>query len=553
MDTNFYHLGQILTNAYTRFANEKAIVGGGKDYTFGEVANATNMVRRKLLDFNVQPKQKVALLLPNCPAFSVYYFGALWSGLIVVPINPLLSQEEISFLVKDSESVLLVSWEGMREEAQEVCDAIDECQFLVSMLDPIANLCVKAGDEANHELEQQSIANECLEDLLPFCPDSHDETAVILYTSGTTGVPKGAELTHGNLLHNAIYVSEKKFSCEGRANLLAPGDVGLAVLPLSHVFGQTNLQNGCWIHGAAISYARRFCAQEVIEQLERDRITFLPGVPTMFFEMVEAMRAFSKPIETCLKYCVCGGAAIDAKVKTEFESLFGVAVQESYGLTETSPMTSFQRINQTQKCGSVGKPLDDVTVKIVDEHGAEMPSGERGELAVRGPNVFKGYFNRSSETQNVFFDGWLRTGDIAVIDSDGDINIVDRKKEMIIRGGYKVYPREVETILVQLPFVREAAVIGVADERLGEEVKAVISLRKKFGQKLQCSELESSAGDNSIVQAVKTYCKEKLAAYKWPRIVEIIEELPKGSTGKISKKLLHRNAMQDPLQPNCKH
>lgn len=538
MDTDFYHLGQILTNANARFANEKAIVGAGKAYTFGEVAIAASVACRKILDLRVQPGQKIALLLPNCPAFSVYYFGILWSGSVVVPINPLLSVEEVLFQVKDSESVLLVSCEEMREAAQAVCDLTDECQLLVTELDPIAEPPVQKTKGVYHECEQQPIANESFENLLAFSPDACNETAVILYTSGTTGVPKGAELTHGNLLHNAIYVSEKKFSCEGRTNLLAPGDVGLAVLPLSHVFGQTNLQNGCWIHGAAICFAKRFHAREVIEQIRRDRVTFLPGVPTMFFELIEVAKDFSEPIKSSLKYCVCGGAAIDANVKTEFESTFGVAVQESYGLTETSPMTSFQRIDQTQKCGSVGQPLSDVSVKVVDDSGSEMRMGERGELMVCGPNVFKGYFKRPNETQEVLSAGWLRTGDIAVIDSDGDLNIVDRKKEMIIRGGYKIYPREVEAILVLLPFVREAAVIGVADERLGEEVKAVISLRAESSQMLQRDDDESTVDHNSIVESVQAFCKEKLAAYKWPRIVEIIDELPKGSTGKISKKLL---------------
>ena len=537
------HVGQILTNASENFADEKAILWSGRDYTFGEVAKATEVAGRRMLSSGMEPKRKVALLLPNCPAFSVYYFAALLSDSVVVPINPLLSVDEVVFQVTDSESTLLVVCEEMRDTGIRVCEQVRNCRLITTPSDPLFGSAKRESIDVCGRIESQSGSNLKFEIGAFDSVDFHEQTAVILYTSGTTGVPKGAELTHGNLLHNAIYVSEKKFSCAGQTNWLAPGDVGLAVLPLSHVFGQTNLQNGCWVHGAAISYARRFQSMEIIQQIVRDKITFLPGVPTMFFELVEAAKAIEKPLKSSLLYCVCGGAAIEKKVKTEFESFFGVAVQESYGLTETSPMTSFQRIDQTLKCGSVGMPLEDVSIKVVDDDGSELPHGKRGELLVRGPNVFKGYYKRHKDTEAVLFDGWLRTGDIALVDEDGELHIVDRKKEVIIRGGYKVYPREVESVLSLLPFIREVAVVGVADDRLGEEVKAVVSLRPDRINGSHVRSMDVCDDRKAIVESVQAFCKEKLAAYKWPRIVEIIESLPKGSTGKISKKLLRSKAI----------
>lgn len=546
MDTRtLNHVGQILTNANEHFADEKAIIWSDRDYTFGEVAKATEVAVQQLLASGLERKRKIALLLPNCPAFSIYYFATLLSDSVVVPINPLLSVDEVVFQVIDSESALLIVCEETSDKGGRVCDRVRNCQLFTTPSDPLPESTKRESNETSGMMKSQPVSE--LKSKIKTCDsvDFHDQTAVILYTSGTTGIPKGAELTHRNLLHNAIYVSEKKFSCASQTNWLTPGDVGLAVLPLSHVFGQTNVQNGCWIHGAAISYARRFQSMEIIEQIARDKITFLPGVPTMFFELVEVTKAIEKPLESSLKYCVCGGAAIEKRVKTDFESFFGVSIQESYGLTETSPMTSFQRIDQTLKCGSVGMPLEDVSIKVVDDNGNELPQGKPGELLVRGPNVFKGYYKRQDDTLKVLSDGWLRTGDIALIDEDGDLHIVDRIKELIIRGGYKVYPREVESILSQLPFIREVAVVGVADDRLGEEVKAVISLRpdRLNGSKIQS--MDVSDDRQSIVESVQAFCKEKLAAYKWPRIVEIIDSLPKGSTGKISKKLLRSKAFAE--------
>ena len=298
--------------------------------------------------------------------------------------------------------------------------------------------------------------------------------------------------------------------------------MGLAALPLYHTFGQTNIQNGMLFGGGTVTYLKRFTPAEALKVIARDRVTFFPAVPTMYFAMLHD-ETDSKADLSSLQFCVSGGAPIPVEIKRQFENRFNVAIQEGYGLTETSPIAAMQKLDETNKAGTIGKPIDGVEFRIVDDQNQEVPEGERGELLIRGPNVMKGYFKQPQATAEVLANGWFHSGDIASIDSAGDISIVDRKKDMILRGGYNVYPREVEEVLYTHPAIKEAAVIGVSNDRYGEEIKAIVSLK---------------ANHDVLPEQLIDYCKQHVAAYKYPRIIEIRDELPKGPTGKLLKRAL---------------
>ena len=339
------------------------------------------------------------------------------------------------------------------------------------------------------------------------------DTAVILYTSGTTGTPKGAELTHANLLRN-VAASIDVFG-------LAEGGVTLGALPLFHSFGQTCALNATIAVGGCLTLIPRFDGTKALEILERDRVTVFEGVPTMYAAMLHSPRA-GETDASALEVCVSGGAAMPVELMREFEAQFGCPVLEGYGLSETSPVASFNRRDRERKPGSIGLPLDGVEMRVVDEGGDEVAQGEVGEIAIRGHNVMKGYWRRPDATAEVLdADGWFRTGDMGRVDADGYFFIVDRKKELVIRGGYNVYPREVEEVFYEHPDVREAAVIGIPHDDLGEEVAAAIAL--KDGARTSAGEL-------------RDFVKERVAAYKYPRVVWLVDELPKGPTGKILKR-----------------
>jgi len=332
-------------------------------------------------------------------------------------------------------------------------------------------------------------------------PRDGQDTAVILYTSGTTGTPKGAELTHANLLQN-VEISLEIFGIDRDT-------VTLGALPLFHAFGQTCGLNATVAAAGTLTLLPRFDGGRALEILERDRVTVFEGVPTMYTAMLHHPDAPARDL-SALQVCVSGGAAMPVEVMKAFEDTFGCAVLEGYGLSETSPVASFNRRDRARKPGSIGIPVD----------GAEMRVNPDGELAIRGHNVMKGYWNRPAATaEAIDADGWFKTGDIATVDQDGDFFIVDRKKDMVIRGGFNIYPREIEEVLYEHPAVREAAVIGVPHPELGEEVGAAVVLKA-----------EATAAE------LRDFVKQRVAAYKYPRHVWFLDELPKGPTGKILKR-----------------
>jgi long-chain acyl-CoA synthetase len=340
---------------------------------------------------------------------------------------------------------------------------------------------------------------------------------VILYTSGTTGKPKGAELTHANLFLNCAFVVPR---------LLPRIDpdrfVAIASLPLFHSFGQTCIQNATIAHGGTFTLLPRFGPTEAFEILERDRVTVFAGVPTMYFALLH--HAQERPYDlSALSLCMAGGAPMPLEVMNAFEKRFGVPILEGFGLSETSPVASFNRVDKPRKAGSIGYPVWGVELGIVDDQDRLLPDGERGEIVIRGHNVMKGYWKRPEATAETLRGGWFHSGDIGYRDEDGCYWIVDRKKDMILRGGFNVYPREVEEVLYAHEAVAEAAVLGVPHDRHGEEVKAVVALK---------------AGRSASAEELIGWCRERLAAYKYPRLVEFVDALPKGPTGKILKREL---------------
>jgi long-chain acyl-CoA synthetase len=489
------NLATILTETAAQHGDRTAFKLDDVELSYSVLDNSSARIAALLKSKGLEPGDRVGLMLPNVPYFPAIYYGILRAGGVVVPMNVLLKGREVKFYVEDSGASFLFAWHDFAEAAEKGAEeAGAEC------------ILVKPGDFEKLVLEHEPDAE--------VADRAADDTAVILYTSGTTGTPKGAELTHSNLRRNCTVATKTLGG-------FTPDDVLLGALPLFHSFGQTCTMNCAVLIGACVTMLPRFDPEKALEIIERDRVTVFQGVPTMYNAMLHADKADSVDA-SCLRICNSGGAAIPVELIRGFEEKFGCDILEGYGLSETSPVASFNHPDKERKPGSIGTPIEGVEMQVWDDDGNEVPQGEVGEIVIRGHNVMKGYWERPDATEEAITDdGWFHTGDMAKMDEDGYFFIVDRKKDLIIRGGYNVYPREIEEVLYEHPAVQEAAVLGVPDESLGEEVGAVVVLRK--GESLDADE-------------VKAYVKEQVAAYKYPRKVWFVDELPKGPTGKILKR-----------------
>jgi len=492
------NLGSILQASAHARPDHVAIRLGEQSLRYRELDRAARGVAAGLRARGLAPGDRVCLLVPNLPDFTIAYFGILYAGGTVVPLNVLCAAPEVTYFLQDSESRLLIAHPLFEAAARAGAEAAGASVLWAG----------KTGEGSLSELA----AAPPLAALHPTLPS---DTAVILYTSGTTGKPKGAELTHSNLLLNCALVVPRLLP-------LCAADVALAALPLFHSFGQTCIQNAMIAAGGTFTLLPRFSPDEAFAIMERDRVTLFAGVPTMYFALLhhEAKRA---PDLSALKYCMAGGSAMPVEVMRAFEEKYPVKILEGYGLSETSPVASFNVLDRPRKPGSIGYPVWGVEMCILDDADRPVADGEAGEICIRGHNIMKGYWKRPDASKETLRNGWFHSGDIGVRDADGSYRIVDRKKDMIIRGGFNVYPREVEEVLYAHPSILEAAVIGVPHESHGEEVKAVVVPRPESGL---------------TREAVTAWCKERLAAYKYPRIVEFSEGLPKGPTGKILKREL---------------
>ena len=488
------NLGTVLAHSARERPEAPVLRLGDRVLSYADLDRGARGIAASLRQRGIEPGDHVALMVPNVPEFTLAYFGVLYAGCTVVPLNVLLSAPEVAYHLRDSESKLLIAHPLFGKPAAE---GAGEAGVTVV--------------EADSDLPQMA-ASEPVDS--PY-RTSGDDTAVILYTSGTTGKPKGAELTHSNLLLNCSAVVPRLLP-------LGPDDVALATLPLFHSFGQTCIQNAMISVGGSFTLLPRFTPGDALEIMQRDRVTLFAGVPTMYFAILNHDGGESYDLSS-LNYCMAGGAAMPVDVMRAFEEKYPVKILEGFGLSETSPVASFNALDKPRNPGSIGYPVWGVEMRIVDDANAEVPDGERGEICIRGHNIMKGYFRRPEATKEAIRDGWFHSGDIGIRDADGSYRIVDRKKDMIIRGGFNVYPREVEEVLYAHPAIVEAAVIGVPHESHGEEIKAVVALGP--GQSLEPDELIA-------------YTKQHLAAYKYPRLIEFVSELPKGPTGKILKREL---------------
>lgn len=502
------NLSVLLTESAKKYPAETAIIFDSFKMTYGQLDAVTNQFAQGLARLEIKRGDKVALLMPNLPQFLIAYYGITKLGAVVVPLNVLLKSGEIEYALNDSEALAMITWEGFLEEALKGYKMAPLCRNLIVAQAPGSSTPLPAA-EGVLKFEDLMKGNSPTFDVAPTMPD---DTAVIIYTSGTTGKPKGAELTHLNMLFNAQISGDRLIPS-------FPGDVALAVLPLYHIFGQSSVMNCTIGRGAALTMVPRFDPGKVFEVMQRDRVTIFCGVPTMYFALLNYPDRKKYNITT-LKYAISGGAAMPVEVLYNFEKEFNVAVLEGYGLSETSPTVSFNVIEKPRKAGSIGIPVWGVEVKVFDKDDNEVPDGETGEIVVKGHNVMKDYYNKPEATEEAMRHNWFHTGDLGYKDSEGYFFIVDRKKDMIIRGGYNVYPREVEEVMYQHPAVREVAIIGVPDPKWGEEIKAYVSLK---------------TGATATPEELIEYAKDKVAHYKYPREVEILDELPKNSTGKILK------------------
>jgi long-chain acyl-CoA synthetase len=448
-------------------------------------------------ELDVGPSGRVGVMLGNTPDFAAVYYGVLRAGGVVVPMNPLLKAREVAFYLSDSGATVLFAAQAFAAEARA---GAAQAGADVVEVGPTFLADLAAGPTA-----QPIVATVADRD--------GSDTAVILYTSGTTGRPKGAELTHANLTRNAEVTATTLLK-------LTPDDVIFGGLPLFHSFGQTVTLNTAVMSGASVTMLPRFDPAAALSTMADHEVTVFAGVPTMYTALVAAF-AGSGFDASRLRVCVSGGAALPVEVLHEFEKAYGCPILEGYGLSETSPVASFNHPDTVRKPGSIGTPIAGVQMRVIDVDGRDVPPGEVGEIAIAGHNIMKGYWRRPDATAAAIVDGWFRTGDLGRVDEDGYYFIVDRKKDLIIRGGYNVYPREVEEVLYEHPAVAEAAVIGVPHPSLGEEVNAVVALK---------------SGATDTPEDIREFVKQQVAAYKYPRNVYVVDALPKGPTGKILKR-----------------
>ena len=502
------NLSSVLEHSARLTPERVAITCGPQQLTYAELDAKATQAAAGLHAMGIRPGDHVALSCPNIPWFPIAYFGILKAGAAVVPLNVLLKPREIAYHLKDSHAKAVIAYEGTGEL-------------------PIGAMCREGASEAGtpHVVVLPADAGALLRDSSGFHPPARDphDTAVILYTSGTTGRPKGAELSHGNMVSNAI-------TCHDMFRPAFDGgldqNVTLVTLPLFHSTAQTAQMNAGLYGGFRLVLMPRFDPAGVLEAFAREQIGFWIGVPTMYWALLNHARASQADVSRAaasLKVCVSGGAPMPVELLHTFEQTFDVRVLEGYGLSETAPVVAFNQLHRPSKPGTVGLPIFGVDVQCVDEHDNPVPAGERGEVIVRGPNVMKGYYNQPESTAEAMRGGWFRTGDIGQFDTDGYLAIVDRKKDMILRGGFNVYPREIEEVLLTHPAVSACAVVGVPDDRLGEEVKAVIVRRPG----VTVNETDLAA-----------WARDQMAAYKYPRIIEFRDSLPVGATGKVLKREL---------------
>ena len=509
----------ILLEDSARTSGERtAVVLGDTRLTYAQVDAAANRVANLLVSRGIRPGDKVALSCPNLPYFPIVYYGILKAGAVVVPLNVLLKGREVAYHLADSEARAYFCFQGTAElpmgaEGKTGFDQTAGCEhFFLITADPAADSPIEGAETMGRAMAGQPPTFEAV--LLP-----ETDPAVILYTSGTTGQAKGAELSHANLILNAL-TCNRLFQAE-------PGqDTHLAVLPLFHSFGSTVNMNAGFATASTLVLLPRFDAAAAVKLLATENVTFFAGVPTMYWGLLNALddTVDTERIAARMRVAVSGGSSLPVEIIHQVKERLGVQILEGYGLSETSPVATFSDPHSDPRPGSIGIPIWGVQLKLIDpEWNTIEGSDEIGEVAIRGHNIMRGYYNRPEATAEVMKDGWFRTGDLARRDKDGFYYIVDRAKDMIIRGGFNVYPREVEEVLMTHEAVSLAAVIGVPHPSHGEEIKAYVI---------------RAAGSTTTEDELVAWAREQMAGYKYPRVVQFVDSLPMTATGKLLKREL---------------
>jgi long-chain acyl-CoA synthetase len=509
-----YNLSLVLETSARENPRQTAFVFGPRRFSYAEINAAACQVAGGLSAHGIGAGDVVALSCPNLPQFPIVYYGVLKAGATVLPVNVLLRAEEIAYILNDAGAKAYFCFEGTADLplgrlGHAAFAAADACEhFWMITADPAAPPPIEGTATLGALMAGRAPRFDTVQ-------REGDDVAVVLYTSGTTGHPKGAELTHTNILLNAITSRDLVSS--------GTNDVVMLTLPLFHVFGQVVLMVACTLAATTMVLVPRFEPGAVLKALQDENVTVFAGVPTMYWALLNHPTddVDLDKIKRNLRLCAAGGASLPVEVLRAFEAKFEVPILEGYGLSETSPVVTFNHLHKERKPGSVGTPVWGVEVRVVDDNDEDVPVGQPGEVIVRGHCVMKGYHNNPQANVEAFRNGWFHTGDIGQFDDDGYLYIVDRLKDMIIRGGFNVYPRELEEVLVTHPDVSLAAVIGVPDEEYGEEIKAFVVPKPNHA---------------IDTDALIDWSKQHLAAYKYPRIVEVRETLPMNATGKILKK-----------------
>ncbi|PKR78300.1 long-chain fatty acid--CoA ligase [Halalkalibacillus sediminis] len=491
--------------------SKPAYIFNGEETNYQTLEGSVTKFASSLKALGYKKGDHIGLVVGNTPHFVIGLYGALRLGLTVIPINPIYTADEISYIVNNGDVKGIITLDVLFEKFEKMSESIPDVKnYIVGETKPDSSFESSPLKEKTYSFTEL-VQKGSLELERPVLND--DDTAVILYTSGTTGKPKGAMLTHKNIFSNAKDTAEY-------LNINA-NDRVIAALPMFHVFCLTVALNAPLVNGATVLIVPQFSPEAVFKITREHQATVFAGVPTMYNYLLQYPNEDEKDFSN-IRLCISGGASMPVALLEKFEQHFDVQISEGYGLSEASPVTCFNPLDRPRQAGSIGKSIINVENKVVDENGNELPPGQVGELIVRGPNVMKGYYKMPEETQASIKDGWLYTGDMAQTDEEGYFYIVDRKKDLILVGGYNVYPREVEEVLYSHEQISEVAVIGEPDEDLGEAVVAFVV----------CND------ENVTEDDLNELCKTKLAKYKIPKKIEFLEELPKNTTGKILRRSL---------------
>jgi long-chain acyl-CoA synthetase len=484
-----------------------------REYTNVEIARESTQLAAGLRSLGIEKGDRVIVMMLNCPEVLISYQAIARAGAVIIPVLPLLKAPEIHFIAQNSAAKAIITGQVLLPLLQAALAGISTVQYVISVGDGEGQVVAYADVVAKGAAHADEYMRDLVEDLSP------DDTAVILYTSGTTGNPKGVVLTHRNVVSNAVAARGSESDEELRREDF---NIQLAILPLAHAYGLV-ASNAGYLNGVTFVMHPRFDTTAVLSAIERYRVNAFAGVPAMFVALLYTPDA-EKYDTGSLRYCVSGSAPLPLAILEGFESKFNCQILEGYGLSEASAVLTGHRLDMPRKPSSVGKPIEGVELLIVDDDDRPVAAGEVGEVIARGPNIMKGYYNMPDASRDALRNGWLHTGDMGRLDEDGYLYIVERKKDLIIRGGLNIYPRDVEEVLNSHPNVIESAVVGIPSERMGEEVKAFVV-----------------ASGTVDAEALKAYCRERLANYKTPSEIEFVNYLPRNLIGKIDKKELRKH------------